>query len=171
MRTYSSLQEIRKIFDEHPSIIAMKKDKNKYARIGNYAMAVQTQAKIEEAWKSFLGDFEKTQVSFIDTVRKMDEDDRKRSMVNLFSLVMMADCFDFMLADIKETLNKYEKGSVLDQFDSMNKLSRESANQIRFLLNNTEYSFSEEYANNTDLLREMIMEKVGEGMYSSYEVK
>lgn len=171
MRTYSSLQEIRKIFDEHPSIVAMKKDKNKYTRIGNYAMAVQTQAKIEEAWKFFLSDFEKTQVSFIDTVRKMDEDDRKRSMINLFSLVMMADCFDFMLADIKETLNKYEKRSVLSQFDAMNKLSKESANQIRFLLDKTGYSFSEEYASSTDLLREMIMEKVGEGMYSSYKVK
>lgn len=171
MKKYSDLNEIKKMFDEHPSIIAMKKDKARYTRMGNYVMAIQTQAKIEEVWNSFINNFEKTQVSFIDTVRKMNEEDRKRSMVNLFSLVMMADCFDFMLADIKETLNKYEKGSMLDQFDAMNKLSKESANQIRFLLDKTEYSFSEEYANNTDLLREMIMEKVGEGMYSSYEVK
>lgn len=171
MKTYSDLKEIKKMFDEHPSIVVMRKDKAKYTRMGNYVMAIQTQAKIEEAWNSFIGNFEKTQVSFMDTVKKMNEEDRRRSMINLFSLVMMADCFDFMLADIKETLNKYEKGSVLDQFDAMNKLSKESANQIRFLLDKTEYSFSEEYANNTDLLRETIMEKVGEGMYSSYEVK
>lgn len=171
MKTYSDLKEIKKMFDEHPSIVAMRKDKAKYTRMGNYVMAIQTQAKIEEAWNYFIGNFEKTQVSFMDTVKKMNEEDRRRSMINLFSLVMMANCFDFMLADIKETLNKYEKGSVLDQFDAMNKLSKESANQIRFLLDKTEYSFSEEYANNTDLLRETIMEKVGEGMYSSYEVK
>lgn len=171
MKTYSDLKEIRKMFDEHPSIVAMRKDKAKHTRMGNYVMDIQTQSKIEEAWNSFIKNFEKTQVSFMDTVSKMNEEDRKRSMVNLFSLVMMADCFDFMLADIKETLNKYEKGSVLDQFDAMNKLSKESANQIRFLLDKTEYSFSEEYANNTDILREMIIEKVEEGMYSSYEVK
>lgn len=42
MKTYSDLKEIKKMFDEHPSIVAMRKDKAKYTRMGNYVMAIQT---------------------------------------------------------------------------------------------------------------------------------
>lgn len=171
MKTYSNLKEIREIFNNSPVIKNLVSKKAEATRKMNFTKAIEIQSIIEGTWEEFLKNFQSASVSVIDTILKMSEEDKERNLINLFSVVMLADCFDFMLADIKESFKKYEKGGVLSQFDGLNKASKEAAAQIRFLLDQNGYDFSEEFADNSDSLRESIMENVKNGIYVSQLAK
>ena len=168
MKSYGEFEELRKKFENSENVKKLEDAKLKAIRVGNFAKVVQYNALKERMWEDVVNNSHRKAVSIIDAIKSMEEQDKCESFLFLNTITLMVDCFDFILASLIEKLQKYNKASSFLQFDTMVKLNHEYKEQVDYALKNGSNDFFINFADNSTVLRETILEKVKEGI-SNYK--
>lgn len=168
MKSYGEFENLRRKFEDSENVKKLEDAKLKAVRAGNFVKVAQYNALKEKMWDEVVNSSHREAVSIIDAIKSMEEQDKCESFLFLNTITLMVDCFDFILASLIEKLQKYDKASSFQQFDTMVKLNHEYKEQVDYALKNGNNEFFINFADNSTVLRETILEKVKEGI-SNYK--
>lgn len=164
-------EELRKIFESNPKVRKMLLDRKKYMSVLNYAQAFRIDGILNKAWDEFVEQQKFRGQSLFEATFSMTKEDREKCLVNFYSLVLMVDCFDFMLEEVKEVLKKYGLVPHLDNMERINKLAKAASTEVNSIVGEITFDGQEGYALRSDELRETIFEKVRKGYYQDSLMK
>lgn len=160
---YDTIEDLRKDFEENKMIKKLLDKKKEYSFRGNIAMVFEIDAQVEKAWKEVLKNFQRKAVSFKEAVMEMEPDDAREAYLDLYSLMLMADCFDFINAEMEELFSKYGSTPVLEAFSGIRKAARLGKAEISEVLGRADLGAQESLAIYSDELRELIKGNVKKG--------
>ena len=164
MKSYGEFENLRRKFEKSQQVKEIEEEKDKAVKDGNFMKVAMLNELKDKMWNEVISTSYTRETSIIDAIKSMEEYDRCESFLYLNALTLMVDCFDFILASLVENLQKYDKSSSFDQFDTMVKLGHEYKKQLDYILKNGTNEFFVNFADNSTLLREAILEKVKEGI-------
>ena len=164
MKSYGEFENLRRKFENSENVKKLEDAKLKAVRAGNFAKVAQYNALKEKLWNEVVASSHRKQIGIIEFIKGMDEEDKYETYLYLKSITFMVDCFDFILASFIEKLQKYDNAASFSQFDNMIKLNHEYQEQVKHLMKVGDEDYFVNFADNSEILRETILDKVREGI-------
>lgn len=149
-----------KIFEQNPDIKNLQRKKQEARNARKYVLELKYSQEIDRLWQLVLDEYKYEYRSIFDIAEEMNEQDRIRIWKNLTGIALLADCFDFILADTKELLVKYDSKSSFAKYDQLNLFAKEAQAQVKDIQDSYQYNFLEYFADKSDELRENILDYV-----------
>lgn len=153
---------IRKKFLENPRIKEMQERKMRMIRTMNFVGAAMLEKEIERRFEAFTDMINKDTSTAIEAIAKMGGEDAKRNLTNFYTMLMMINIMDFMIADMHESLKRHGINKRFTFFDKLMNMGKELEWQVSYLTKNTEENFIYWFAVKSDELQEKMMKEVRE---------
>lgn len=162
------LDNLRDEFMRTKEYRKLEERKRMYSKNMDYVNVSVINKRIKEEWVNFLEYKQRQAIGVEEFMRKMNEDDSRKCLVDLLSIMVMTNIMDFLVAEVKEFISKYSRTAKFSAFDNMMNLSRECESQVRLICKDAGYEFNDKFAEYSDMIQEMITDEVEKTMYSYY---
>lgn len=162
------LDNLREEFMRTKEYRKLEERKRMYSKNMDYVNVSVINKRIKEEWVNFLEYKQRQAIGVEEFMRKMNEDDSRKCLVDLLSIMVMTNIMDFLVAEVKEFIAKYSRTAKFSAFDNMMNLSRECESQVRLICKDAGYEFNDKFAEYSDMIQEMITNEVEKTMYNYY---
>lgn len=149
-KEYRKLEEKKKMF---------------HARL-DYINEIRMSGEIKKAWNRYLDRLKGETLYLVDAIHELDDEDEKRCFLDLFSVIVMANIMDFMVADMNEIFQKKSKIQKYTAFDKLVGLSKELEQAVKVIVRGESYGFLDKYAEVSDEIQKMIEDKISDTLYA-----
>ena len=96
----------------------------------------------------------------VDFKQSMSDEDQEILSINSNMVILLADMLETSVMTINEVFQRNNPAWQVDMFDNLKKLSRECADQIKWMSVETDEYYQNTFANITDSITEMVKNKV-----------
>lgn len=160
-------EHVRQCFEDdfatNPKAVNLLKQAEQAKSRGNYIAAMSAYKKLEEA--RFIAQYnlmhnEEQGVEKV-TLLQMGLSHEDLDKINIFTIAMYMACdmIEFFALDVNSILQKQDKTARFEMFDPIRKVGKEARDNLSYLWKNTSMFDTEVFNNNSDDMREMLVNK------------
>lgn len=153
-------KELKERFESKPQVQKLLEHKRKAIITRNFALAMEIETKLDSIFKQYLEEQGKESSSAIKEIINMGGEDAERNLVNFYTMLIMINIMDFMLADINESLGKHGNRKRFVFFNKLMKMGKELSEQVKYMLKGADEDFCGWFADESDAIQEVLMEIV-----------
>lgn len=164
-------QRFEDAFSKNAKVITLLKQAEQAKKSGNFLIAMNVYKKLEEARLNAQHtlmnneDHEVEKVTLLEMGLSLP--DLERINVLTIAMYMACDMIEFFAIEINSILKKQDPSARFEMFDPIRKVGEEAKNNLRYLWKNTRMYETEVFNDNSDDMREMLVNKAKK-VYKKY---
>lgn len=148
----------------NPAIKALRNNLEKCRKKHDYVGMARCQHQIQEMKHCIEEEYIKQNDVYrkrvVDFKESMSDDDQEILSINSNMIILLADMLETSVMEINEVFRRNNPAWKVEMFDNLKKLSRECADQIKWMSNNTDDYYQLTFADAADNITEMVRNKV-----------
>lgn len=150
-------------FANNPKVVNLSKQAEQAKSRGNYIAAMSVYKKLEEA--RFIAQYnlmhnEEQGIEKVTLLQMgLSHEDLDKINTLTIAMYMACDMIEFFALDVNSILQKQDKTASFEMFDPIRKVGKEARDNLSYLWKNTSMFDTEVFNNNSDDMREMLVNK------------